>query len=129
MKIDAEFLIQVGAIFTVLWTIIKGIFAYNKDRFKVKLDDGNVKRKEVSDLLQKLYDDSQADLKQTRKDHALEIEQVRKDCAEQIRVKEEKHDIEIEKRDLIIKEIIKLLPPADRATIEQKIVEIKNSTV
>lgn len=73
----SDFLIKLIAVFGSLSALIIGILAWNKDKFKIKIDNDTIKRKEVSDILQKLYDDLQAEMRAQKLEHQEEIRSIR----------------------------------------------------
>lgn len=119
-----EFIIQLGAVFTIISGIIVTVLKYNGERFKLRVDDDTVKRKEVSELLQKLYDDTQAELKEARKNHREEVDTLRKEHREEMLARDSYNAEEIRKRDVIIGELISRLPKETRDVVESKMKEL-----
>ncbi len=119
-----EFLLQLGAVFTIISGIIVTILKYNSDRFKSKVDDDSVKRKEVSELLQKLYDDTRSEIQELKKLHREEMGQAKQEHRDEIARMDIRHAEEIRKRDIIITELISRLPKEAKEAVENKMKEI-----
>lgn len=76
---DIDFIVKLGAVFGSLTALILGILAWNKDKFKMRTETDTIKRKEVSDILQKLYNDLKADMAVQKKEYENEIDRVKKE--------------------------------------------------
>lgn len=114
-----DFIIKLIAVFGTLGTVVTAILVWNKDKFKLRIDNDAIKRKEVADILQKLYDELKGEMNQQKVDHRKEITDLK-----------QQHAGEIEKRDLIIHELIQMLPSDKRLEVEDKIRTIDiNSSV
>lgn len=108
-----SFWLNAAAILGVITAFIISILKLNKDKFKFKIDESTVKRKEVSDILEKWNAERKQELIDAKKEHAEEIKLLKIEHAE-----------EIKKRDLIINELIARLPIESREVVQQKMKEL-----
>lgn len=126
---DNDFLLKLISVFAGLTTLILGILAWNKDRFKIRIDNDTMKRKEVSEVLQKIYNDLKEEMKLQKKEHQEEIARIREEHRNELLAEKKESALELEKRDAIIHEIVQLLPIQHRMEIEKKIININNTTL
>lgn len=108
-----SFWVQLGGILGIITAFIISILKLNRDKFKEKINESTVKRKEVSDILEKWNAERKQELIDAKKEHAIEIQQIKQEHAEEIR-----------KRDIIIAELISRLPIESREVVEQKMREL-----
>lgn len=123
-----DFLIKLIVAFGGLAGLIVGILAWNKDRLKIRIEEGTVKRKEVADILQKLYDDLRAELDQQRKEHREELDRLKLSHDQQIDSITRRTGRRIsalyailKKKDAIIRELVYRLPVEARDAVQAKI--------
>lgn len=129
---DGDFFIKLLVAFGGLSGLIIGILAWNKDRFKILVGDGAVQRKEVAEVLEKLYTDLRQEMKDQREEHKREMEAVKTDHKTELENLRLSHNREItnlydiiKKKDIIIRELIYRLPPEARAVVEAKVVALE----
>jgi ribonuclease BN (tRNA processing enzyme) len=119
-----DLLVKLGITFGGLTVLILGILSYNKDKFKIRIDNETIKRGEVSQILQKLYDDLKLEMVNQKKSSEIEIARVKLEHKTEMLDLRKQHTKEIKKRDMVIREIIRLLPPDQRREIDNKIYEM-----
>lgn len=130
---ETDFILKLLGAFGGLTALILGVLAWNKDRFKLIVEDDAVKRKEVADILQKLYDDLRGEMRVQRDEHRAEIEKIKDDHRKEVEELKLSHSREItnlysiiKKKDIIIRELIYRLPPEARQAVEAKVDAIES---
>jgi hypothetical protein len=132
MEIDGDFIIKLLMTLGGLTAFVTAFLTWNKDRLKIVVEEGALKRKEASEILEKLYTDLQKEMRKDRHDHRNEL-QAMKTTHEVEMLERDKQSRErarklysiISKKDVLIRELIFRLPPESRAVMEAKAAEIE----
>ena len=116
-----DFTVKLIVAFGGLSALIGAILIWNKDRFKLTIDNESVKRKEVAELLKELYDELKEELRVERHNNR-----------NQMQIMELRHSNEvrnlyaiIEKKDIIINELIVRLPQEAREAVQARVQEVE----